>query len=127
MEKSRYKFFRQTEKIEETINAVHDPVKEWHPDPKGYFLIRINPEQKRIEVGFTSYRHVITKKIYGHNAIELYHTIIRHNIISKLEHAAYLGKELYKAELALRYGKPYRQEFSLDFPEVKEKIKVRNS
>ena len=126
MLKPKYKFFKQTEKITEVIKASHDPYKEWCPDPKGYFLIRVNEKKKRIEAGFCTYKHVITKMVHGANAIDLYNTIIRRKLISLLEHAAYLGKELYKAELALKYGKRYRQEFPLEFSD-KAKIKLKDS
>ena len=53
-------------------------------------------------------------------------TIIRRKLLTRLEHAAYLGKELYKAELALKYGQRYRQEFPLEFPEVKATVKLKN-
>jgi dihydropteroate synthase len=126
MVKSKYKFFKQTEKITETIKSSHDPIKEWRPDPKGYFLIRVNEKKKRIEAGLCTYKHIITKMVHGRNAIEIYNTIVRKNLISRLEHAAYLGKELYKAELALKYGKKYRQEFPLEFSD-KVKMKLKDS
>lgn len=122
MSKQRYLFFKQVEKITEKIKARHDPHKEWHPDVKGYFLIRVDEKKKIIEVGFCNYKHVITKAIDGKNAVDIYNTIIRKRLLTRLEHAAYLGKELYKAELTLKYGKKYRQEFPLNF---KEKVKVR--
>ncbi len=126
MVKPKYTFFKQTEKITETIRSSHDPIKEWRPDLKGYFLIRVNEKKKRIEAGFCTYKHIITKMIYGSNAIEIYNTIIRKKLISRLEHAGYLGKELYKAELALKYGKKYRQEFPLEFSD-KVKVKLKDS
>jgi len=122
---TKYVWAKQTTNIQKVIKASHDPLKEWHPDPLGYFLIRVNKAKRRIEAGFVTPKHVITKQIYGTNAIELYHTIVREKLVSRLEHAAYLGKELYKAELCLRYGKEYRQEFPLHFSEVKEVIKLK--
>ncbi len=126
MIKPRYKFFKQTENIKEVIKASHNQMKEWRPDPKGYFLIRLNEKKKCIEAGFCTYQHVITKIVYGVNAIEIYNTIIKKKLISRLEHAAYLGKELYKAELALKYGKRYQQEFPLEFTE-KKKVAMKDS
>ncbi len=126
MAKPKYKFFKQTEKLQETIKASHDPIKEWRADPKGYFLIRVNEKKKRLEAGFCTYQHVITKMIYGTGAIEVYNTIVKKKLITRLEHGAYLGKELYKAELALKYGKRYRQEFPLEFSD-KIKVKVKDS
>jgi len=107
----KYKFYKQVNEVDEEIKASHDPIKEWYPDPKGYFLIRIS--KKRIEVGYCNYKHQVKKVIHGKTAVDIYNTIIRKKLISKLEHAAYLGKELYKAELALLHGLEYRQEFPL--------------
>ena len=125
MNKKKYHFVKQKENVKEKIKSSHDPYKEWHPDPKGYFLIRVNSARKRIEVGFVTPKHTITKMIYGKNAIEIYNTIIRKKLLTRLEHAAYLGKELYKAELALKYGKRYVQELPLNFDEeIKVKLKI---
>ena len=120
---ARYKWVKQTENVQEVIESNHDAIKEWNPDKKGYFLIRIT--NKRIEVGYVTNKHVISKMIYGTNAIELYNTLIRNKLVSKLEHAAYLGKELYKAELALKYGKMYKQEMVLSF--LGKKFDVKDS
>lgn len=118
----KYTWAKQKYAVKKKIKAKHDPIKEWHPDPKGYFLIRVG---KRIEVGFVTPKHTITKEVYGNNAIDIYNTIVREKLVTRLEHAAYLGKELYKAELCLRYGKKYVQEAPLSFG--KEKVKVKNS
>lgn len=109
-----YKWAKQTVNIDEEIKATHDPLKEWHQDPKGYFLIRVDTEKKHIEAGFVTNDHVIRKVIYGKSATAIYNTLIRRKLLTRFEHAAYLGKELYKAELALKYHKEYRQEFPLD-------------
>jgi dihydropteroate synthase len=37
-------------------------------------------------------------------------TIITHGEVSLLDHAGYLGRELYKAELAIRYGRSFEQD-----------------
>ncbi|NLU04338.1 MAG: DUF4346 domain-containing protein, partial [Methanothermobacter sp.] len=47
------------------------------------------------------------------SAKKLYEEIINRNLVSRLEHAAYLGAELQKAEIALRTGKDYVQDFEL--------------
>ncbi|MBI2572568.1 DUF4346 domain-containing protein [Candidatus Woesearchaeota archaeon] len=124
MAAKKYVWFTQTLKLDEKITATHDPLVEWHPDPKGYFLIRVNQSKKRIELGYVTNQHVITKAIYGKNAMDLYHTVVRHKLITRLEHAAYLGKEFYKAELCLRYGKEYKQEFPINFKD-KEVVKLK--
>jgi dihydropteroate synthase len=48
--------------------------------------------------------------IKGSNTRDIYQTIIRNKLITKLDHAAYLGRELKKAEIALRIGRSYKQD-----------------
>jgi len=52
-------------------------------------------------------------KFRGSNARELYMEIIHRKLIKNPEHAAYLGKELEKAEIALKLGKNYIQDEDL--------------
>jgi dihydropteroate synthase len=123
----KLKFFTQKEDIKEIIAANYDPIAEWVQDKKGYFLIRINKDKKRLEAGFTTNKHIITKIIHGKNSIDVVNTLIREKLITRLDHAAYLGKELYKAEIALRYGLEYKQDFPLTIIKIKEKVKIKDN
>ncbi len=118
------KFHRQTPAIDEEIVASYDPEINWHEDPQGYFLIRTDALNKMIEVAWVTPEHLIRKVVRGRFATEIYHTIIQRGLLSRFEHAAYLGKELYKAELALKYGKRYRQSFPLHFQELKVAVEL---
>jgi dihydropteroate synthase len=51
--------------------------------------------------------------VKGKEVTEIYQTIIRERMVEKLDHAAYLGKELEKAELALKLGRAYVQDEDL--------------
>ena len=51
--------------------------------------------------------------IVGHTAKEIYEEIISKNLVTRMEHAAYLGSELKKAEIAMVTGKEYVQDFDL--------------
>jgi dihydropteroate synthase-like protein len=51
--------------------------------------------------------------VRGKNSRDVYQTIIREGLVGKLDHAAYLGKELHKAELAVILGRSYVQDESL--------------
>lgn len=51
--------------------------------------------------------------IKGRTAREILDTAIDLNLVSRLDHAAYLGRELEKAEIALRLGKSYTQDEEL--------------
>ena len=102
-----------------TIRAKYNSKKEWKQDPKGYFLIRIN--KGFIEVAHVKNDHSNNPRfnkekptvIKGKNAEEIYNTIIRENLISLKEHAAYLGSELQKAEIAMKNKLKYIQDDQL--------------
>jgi dihydropteroate synthase-like protein len=48
--------------------------------------------------------------IRGAHWNEVFSTLLRQGRLSLLDHAGYLGKELYKAELALRFGRSFDQD-----------------
>ncbi len=102
------------------IQASYDDRKEFVLDPKGYFLIRIIPESKSIEVGFCKQGNIVEAIITGNNPTEIYQTILREKIIERPDHAAYLGRELQKAALALELGLPYVQDSELNLAELKK-------
>ena len=51
--------------------------------------------------------------IKGKTAESVYAKIVEMGLVSRLDHAAYLGSELAKAEIALRTGKEYIQDKEL--------------
>ncbi len=51
-----------------------------------------------------------TEIIKGKTAEDVYAKIIEKGLVSQIDHAGYLGKELEKAEIALRIGKEYIQD-----------------
>jgi len=80
----------------------------WRLDPKGCFRIGIREIEgnKKIYV-----EHLPTgKRIVGKSAKEVMDTILRLDMVSLLEHASYLSKELTKAELVLRLNRSYEQD-----------------
>ena len=99
----------------EVIHAKYDRIRDWKMDPAGYFLIKINKEDQTIEAGFCKQANKVEKVIRGKTAIEVFNTIIRENLVSTLQHAADLGAELQKAEIALKQKIKYVQDDPLDF------------
>ena len=95
------------------IEAKYDRIKDWVMDSKGYFLIRI--KDGFIEAGFCESDNKVLKVIKGRKAIEVYNTIIREELVGSLQHAADLGAELCKAEIALENGLEYVQDSPLKF------------
>jgi len=88
----------------------------WLLDPKGYFLIRINKEAQTIEVGHCLENNQVKTKITGKTPEEIMYKIIDLNLLSLLDHAAYLGKELQKAHTALKHNFHYTQDSKLETP-----------
>jgi tetrahydromethanopterin S-methyltransferase subunit A len=52
---------------------------------------------------------VLNGIVEGTTTAEVYTPAIEHAFVSRLDHAAYLGRELARAEEALRSGEPYVQ------------------
>lgn len=86
----------------------------WNQDPKGYFLIKVDREHKKISAGYCTNDNILKYEFVGRRAQDIYHEISRRNLISLFEHASYLGKELKKAELALKYDVEYVQDEDID-------------
>ncbi|MBW9222208.1 dihydropteroate synthase-like protein [Methanothermococcus sp. SCGC AD-155-C09] len=81
------------------------------------FKIELDRENKLIVVICFDRRKNPKCIIKGRKAKEIYETLIRENLIGKMDHAAYMGMELQKAEIALRIGKKYLQDFELFYNE----------
>jgi dihydropteroate synthase len=97
----------------ENVKAEYS-TEEYSNDPKGYFLIKANKEEGIIEVGYCSPDNILKKRITGKNPIEIFYTLIRLGLISKLEHAADTGSELQKAYIALKNNLEYTQDKDLN-------------
>ena len=79
-------------------------------DKAGYFVIVPLADKGVITVEHYAYDNILLRTIEGTNARALYLTMIDNGWIGELSHAAYLGKELAKAELSLRHGFKYVQD-----------------
>ena len=98
------------------VIAEYDDAKEFVLDDKGYFLIRINQENKNIEVGFCDSKNKVILKVVGKKPIDIYSTILnKEKLQIRRDHAAYLGRELQKAYIALNQNLNYVQDDELIF------------
>lgn len=71
-------------------------------DPKGNFRIGIEGDMIVAELNGHAIR--------GSRWQDVLSTILSQGNVSLLDHAGYLGRELYKAELAIRYGRSFEQD-----------------
>ncbi|MBS3153558.1 DUF4346 domain-containing protein [Candidatus Woesearchaeota archaeon] len=76
-------------------------------DPRGYFLIRIT--EGRIEAGLVNKKNEMIAIVRGNNAVDIVHEIIKRKLISRLDHAAYMGRQLARAEYCLKNNKEFVQ------------------
>ncbi|MDP6616518.1 MAG: DUF4346 domain-containing protein [Gammaproteobacteria bacterium] len=86
---------------------THDP-KLIKLDKAGYFII--NLESGRLLVEHYDYKERLLHTIEGTGARDLYLTIIEDGWVTRLEHAAYIGKELTRAEAALKDSSDFVQD-----------------
>jgi len=100
----------------QVVEASYDRIKNWEMDPRGYFLIKVDREMSLIRVAFCALPgDVMQTEITGTNALDIVNTLIREDMLSTLQHAADMGVELHKAELALQHGLEYVQDQALAF------------
>ena len=90
---------------------------EW--DPRGNFVINI--EKGKIKVlHYSPDGRKILEKYEGKTAREIFDKINLNRGVSQRAHAFYLGKELYKAEMAIKKGFLYRQDKELQTKKSKD-------
>lgn len=87
-----------------------DPYEAVAMDKAGYFVILPLVESGRLNVEHYGYDNTLLHVIEGATAKALYMTIIQSGWVTELSHAAYLGKELARAEMSLQQGLKYRQD-----------------
>jgi tetrahydromethanopterin S-methyltransferase subunit A len=79
-------------------------------DKAGYFVIIPSKKKKKIIVEHYSYNNKLLRTIEGSNGRDIYLTIISNKWVKELGHAAYLGKELVRAELSIEKGLKFVQD-----------------
>lgn len=84
-------------------------------EERGYFVIEVGEE---IVVQLYSKAGVFLKEYRGKSASALRSLCSFH--VSNMDHAMYLGEELAKAEMALKWNLPYVQDQDLTLPKVKK-------
>jgi thymidylate synthase len=76
-------------------------------DPMGYFRVALDGKEILVEHRFED---VTLKEYRGRTAISLQYKIARDVALSDINHAMYLGRQLARAETALRAGREFIQE-----------------
>ena len=87
-----------------------EPSERTQLDKAGYFVILPAKDKGVLIVEHYSNDNRLLRIVEGKDAAGIYKTIVEHGWITQLSHAAYLGKELYRAELSLKTEFKYVQD-----------------
>lgn len=95
--------------VSELPRIKADPSESVRMDPAGYFVVIPQLEDETIVCEHYDYDHTRQLVIEGETAEGIYREIIERELVTQLDHAAYLGAELTKAELAISQEIDYEQ------------------
>ncbi len=79
-------------------------------DPAGFFIVYPDSPRRRLVVEHYTNDGVLGCVIEGSTPAAIAGAAIERNLITRLDHAAYLGRELARAERSLLTGEPYVQD-----------------
>ncbi len=91
------------------VEAVDGPSR-LRLDPAGYFVVYPDRARGHLVLEHYSNQGVLDRVFSATAPAALYATVIEAGLISRLDHAAYLGRELARAEAALATGTAYVQD-----------------
>ena len=97
-----------------TVSGDYHEIKDWRMDPRGYFLIKVDKRRKMLVAAHCKKLGVIDLVIQGKKPQDIYFEIHKRKLLSRVDHAAYVGKELEKAYLSLKYKLNYVQDQELE-------------
>lgn len=80
------------------------------PDPAGYFVVYPDRSRGILQLEHYANSGVLDAVIEGVTAAEVYTPAVERGLVSRLDHAAYLGRELARAERSLSTEEPFIQD-----------------
>lgn len=102
--------FKETITIEGIKKVLAKPSKKLLLDPSGYFIIYPKPDKRAILVEHYPNDGTLRHIIEGDSVSEICSTIIELSLVSRLDHAAYLGRELERCRLSMELGFEFVQD-----------------
>lgn len=114
--KDKKKMFDLKQEAEDIPTIKQEEPMKFVRDKAGSFKIRVE-HAITVKDSYISVTHFKRNQadisFEGKTAREIYEEIIKKGLVTRMEHAAYLGSELQKAEIAMLTGKEYVQDFEL--------------
>ena len=115
----------------DTLVAIeHIPAKapkQLRLDRAGFFIVLPQPQKRLIVCEHYENDGRLAHVIEGRQAALIASTVVERGFVTQLDHAAYLGRELAKAEAALSDGITYEQDAALGRLAASEPHKTRKS
>ncbi len=96
-------------------------------DRAGFFIVLPQPQKRLIVCEHYENNGRLTHVIEGRQAALIAATAVERGFVTQLDHAAYLGRELAKAEAALSNGITYEQDAALGVLALAEPAKPKES
>jgi tetrahydromethanopterin S-methyltransferase subunit A len=96
-------------------------------DRAGFFIVLPQPQKRLIVCEHYENNGRLAHVIEGRHAALIASTVVERGFVTQLDHAAYLGRELAKAEAALSDGITYEQDAALGRLPAAEPHKTRKS
>ena len=96
-------------------------------DRAGFFIVLPQPQKRLIVCEHYENNGRLAHVIEGRHAALIASTVVERGFVTQLDHAAYLGRELAKAEAALSDGITYEQDAALGRFPAAEPHKTRKS
>ena len=82
----------------------------YRSDPAGFFVVYPDRRKKELVVEHYTNAGVLDCVVEGPTPAAVYVEIVKRALVSQLDHAAYLGRELATADRCLQTGEPYVQD-----------------
>ena len=79
-------------------------------DPAGFLVVYPNRHAKTLVVEHYTSGGVLDCVVEGKTPTAVYGEVVKRGLVSQLDHAAYLGRELATADRSVRTGEPYVQD-----------------
>ena len=92
----------------ETVRATEPQF--YKSDPAGFFVVYPDRRATQLVVEHYTNAGVLDCVVQGLTPTAVYAEIVKRGLVSQLDHAAYLGRELATAERSLQTGEPYIQD-----------------
>jgi thymidylate synthase len=93
--------------LDRSLTVVGKRKWKMHLDPMGYFRVTLDGDEILVEHRAEDFT---LKEYRGRTAVSLQHQIARDVALSDINHALYLGRQLAKAEMALKEGREFVQD-----------------